>query len=133
MGHLYNSEVEMSSRTVRLVIAGSRGFDDYSLLCSVCDNKLNKLIKDHDIIIISGGANGADKLGERYANERGFKLIVMKADWDKHGKSAGYIRNSEMADEATHVITFWDSVSRGTRHMIDIANKAGLKLCIVKY
>lgn len=53
--------------------------------------------------------------------------IVMNANWEKHGKSAGYKRNQEMANVSTHLIAFWDGKSRGTKHMIDIAKRDGLK------
>jgi len=61
----------------------------------------------------------------------------MSADWDKYGKSAGYKRNEEMAiyskEDNGVLIAFWDEVSKGTKHMIDLANKHGLKVFVVKY
>lgn len=118
---------------IKLIIAGGRDFNDYNLLEETCDFMLSKLAETHQIQIISGGAAGADTMGARYAGHRGFDLIVMKADWDKHGKSAGYKRNAEMAAVATHLIAFWDGQSRGTNHMINIANDKNLKSHIVKY
>ena len=53
------------------------------------------------------------------------------ADWEQYGPRAGYIRNSEMAKVATHLIAFWDGRSKGTKHMIDIARKAGLYVLAV--
>jgi hypothetical protein len=57
----------------------------------------------------------------------------MPANWDEFGKSAGYIRNAEMAKYADACVIFWDGISKGTKHMINLANKEGLKLKIIKY
>ena len=112
---------------MKVIIAGSRNFNDYNQLCELCDD----LFKDcKNVEIVSGTANGADKLGERYANERGYKLHRFPADWDKYGKSAGYIRNEEMANFSNALIVFWDKKSKGTKHMIDIANNAKLVVSI---
>ena len=124
----------MANRPViKLIIAGGRNFRDYAYMKQECDFMLSNLINTHAIEIVSGGAQGADNLGQEYARENGFKLTIMKADWNKYGKSAGYIRNQEMADYASHVIAFWDGASRGTKHMIDIAGKDGLKCRVVEY
>ena len=117
----------------RVIIAGSRGFNDYNLLEEKCDFLLSEKVKTHDIVIVSGTARGADKLGERYARERGYELEAHPADWDKYGKSAGYRRNQEMAEVADAVICFWDGTSKGTKHMIDIAKEKKLMLRVIQY
>lgn len=119
--------------SVKLIIAGGRDFNDYALLESKCNHMLSILSKDNSITIISGGAKGADSLGEQYARAAGFGSIIMNAKWDEFGKSAGYIRNTEMAKAATHCICFWDGKSRGTGHMINIAKEHNLKLCVITY
>ena len=124
----------MANRPViKLIIAGGRNFRDYAYMKQECDFILSKLINTHKIEIISGGAKGADNLGQEYARENNYTLTIMKADWDKHGKSAGYVRNQEMANVATHVLAFWDGESRGTKHMIDIAKKDGLSYKVIEY
>jgi hypothetical protein len=75
-----------------------------------------------DIEVVSGCARGADQLGERWADERGYPVKRFPADWHKHGKRAGYLRNEEMAGYATHLVAFWDGRSRGTKHMIDLGH-----------
>lgn len=119
--------------TAHIIIAGGREFTNYAILEKVCDHMLSDLIKTTDITIVSGGARGADKLGYRYAIDRGFATLVKTPDWDTFGKSAGYKRNQEMADNATHLIAFWDGKSRGTKHMIDIAKRDGLKTHVVDF
>ena len=89
--------------------------------------------------IISGGARGADTLGERFANEMGLEISRFIPDWDGLGKRAGYVRNAEMAKFAVEdgnygvLIAFWDGQSRGTKHMIDLAKRYGLEVHVVNY
>ena len=118
---------------VKVIIAGGRDYENYNELECVADHMLEKLMNTHDIVIISGGARGADAMAMRYANHRGFELIVMPADWNTHGRSAGYKRNAQMAEAATHLIAFWDGVSRGTKHMIDIAHSMKIKVHVSSY
>ncbi len=108
---------------MKIIIAGGREFTQYEILKKVCDHMLSKVQDLSTITIVSGGARGVDKMGERYAQERGIPCVIFKADWDNLGKSAGYKRNQEMADYASHLIAFWDGKSRGTKHMIDIAKR----------
>lgn len=118
---------------IRLIIAGSRAFEDYQLLrCEVLMYIIEE-IQHKNIEIVSGTASGADKLGEKFAIQYNFPIKRFPADWDKYGKSAGYKRNEEMAKYATHCIVFWDGKSRGTKHMIDLAKKYGLNLKIHGY
>lgn len=118
---------------VKLIIAGGREYSDYNELERVTDYMLSNLIHTHDITIISGGARGADSLAVQYANVRGYDLVIMNADWDTHGKSAGYKRNVEMAEAATHLLAFWDGISRGTKHMIDIAHSMKITVHVNHY
>lgn len=83
--------------------------------------------------IVSGTARGADQLGERYAAERGLSIKRFPADWDRDGKSAGYLRNVRMAEYADAAIVFWDGVSKGSKHMVDVAKKKGLPVRVVRY
>ena len=115
----------------KVIIAGGRDFNDYDLL-KVKMNRILSNITD-EIVVISGTARGADSLGEKYATEMGYKLEQYPANWNKYGKRAGYLRNKQMADVAHACVCFWDSKSKGTKHMIDLANEKKLKLRVVKY
>ncbi len=117
----------------RVIIAGTRSFNDYELLRTSCNNLLSVKQRTHTVVIISGTARGADRLGERYAKERGFQLRRFPADWEQHGKSAGHIRNAKMADNADALIAFWDGESRGTKNMIDNARRKGLAVRVIQY
>ena len=117
----------------RVIIAGTRSFNDYELLRDSCNNLLSEKQRTHTIVVISGTARGADQMGERYAKERGFQLRRFPADWEQYGKSAGHIRNAKMADNADALIAFWDGESNGTKNMIDNARRKGLAIRIIQY
>jgi hypothetical protein len=114
----------------KVIICGTRYFSDYELLKAKCDYYLKN---KESVTIISGCAKGADSLGEQYAIEKGFELLKYPADWDRYGKSAGYKRNQQMAEIADGVIAFWDSVSKGTHHMINIAKEKNIRVIVVNY
>lgn len=82
--------------------------------------------------IVSGGARGADSLGEFYAEERGYLIKQFIPDWEI-GKQAGYLRNLEMAKYADALVAFHDGKSKGTQHMIDLAKKENLLVRVVNY
>jgi hypothetical protein len=111
---------------MKIIIAGGRNFTDYKKLKECCDH----FLQDQTNIEIVSGAyyKGADKLGEDYANERGYKLTKFPADWYKYGKAAGPKRNLQMANYADTLIAFWDGKSKGTKHMIDLAKSRGLEI-----
>ena len=113
----------------KLIVAGTRDFSDYELLKTTLD----KVKKVFEFEVVSGKARGADSLGERYARENNLPIAEFPADWDTHGKSAGYKRNADMANYADGCVVFWDGKSRGTQHMINLANEKGIKLSIVRY
>jgi hypothetical protein len=103
----------------RVIIAGSRDITNYSLVLDA--------IRDSGFVInevVSGGARGPDSLGEKYASENDIPIKKFPADWSL-GKSAGYIRNKQMAEYGTHLIAVTNG-SRGTAHMIDLAKSNGL-------
>jgi hypothetical protein len=111
---------------VKIIIAGSRTFSDYKLLKKVMDE-----FREYDPEIVSGCADGTDRLGERWANERGFPIKRFPADWNEYGKSAGHIRNAQMARYADTLVLFWDRVSKGSKSMLKIAKKNGLQIQVV--
>lgn len=115
---------------MRLAIIGSRTFNDYELLeKSIIAN----FMIDNIDLIVSGGANGADKLGEKFANVNNIQTIIFKPDWNKYGKSAGFIRNKLIVDNCDSVVAFWDSKSKGTKHSLDYAKKTNKNIIIIRF
>ena len=119
----------------RVIIAGGRDFDDYEYMST----KLNELFKDQNMFnnkaikVISGMAKGADTLGIRYADEHKLTKILFPANWKVYPHIAGFLRNNDMLSIATHLITFWDGKSSGTKHMIEIAKMKGIPVWVFEY
>lgn len=113
---------------MKLAIIGSRGFNDYELLKSTVD-----AIKNNITLIISGGASGADSLGEKYADEFNIPKMIYYPDWEKYGKMAGYLRNIDIVENADVVLAFWDGKSRGTLHSINLAKASKRTLIVQNY
>ena len=124
---------------MRLIIAGGRDFEDKVSACTEFLNfvkevtypKLSKACPFTEIV--SGGAKGADRVGEYVAQFFGLPVKQFIPDWDGLGKRAGFVRNAEMAANADALLAFWDGKSKGTKHMIDEATKKGLKVKVVFY
>ena len=132
----------------KVIVAGSRSFNDFALLYRT----LESLFKE-EIIIVSGCAEGADRLGEEYARCKNYFVEKHPANWSdlnakpcriKYGKYgpynalAGHNRNKEMLNSVMKnedggcVVVFWDGKSTGTKNMIDISQKANIEVKIIK-
>lgn len=123
---------------MRLLISGDRHYDDveaiYVTLAGII--ALNKEENsEEDIVLIEGGARGADSIAEAAGQLLGMKVLRYPAKWAKYGKAAGPIRNQQMLDEGKPdvVVCFHDDLeaSRGTKHMASIAKKAGVPTYLV--
>lgn len=110
----------------KIVICGSRDFNDYNLLCDKLQHLLNE-----KVTILCGHARGADTLGEKWAKENNKQLIYYPADWAKHNKGAGIIRNRDMARDCDEIIAFWDRSSKGTKHIINFGTEIGKPVEVV--
>lgn len=118
----------------KLIIAGGRDFSDYDLLRSNLDAILEKLSENNiNLIIICGMAKGADMCGWNWARDNNIPILEYPANWKLHGKSAGPIRNQEMAQVANGLIAFWNGISRGTENMINTMKELRKDVCIIKY
>ena len=117
----------------KLVIAGSRNFHDYPMLVQAVDDHLKDKVKNREIVIVSGTAEGADQLGEQYAQEKGFHLERYPAAWERFGNAAGPIRNEQMVKAADEVIVFWDGESAGTKNIIASAQAANIPCTVIRF
>lgn len=112
---------------MKVGIVGSRNFNDYKLLVET----LREVPKID--MIISGGAVGADTLGEMYAKHNDIPTLIFRPEWDKYGKSAGFIRNHDIVKNSDIVFAFWDGKSKGTQSSIDICEKQGKNYKIINF
>lgn len=97
---------------MNVAIVGSRTFMDMKAMEIVVKRLLER---DPDLVVVSGGARGADTLAEAAAR----KLcksppVIFHADWEKHGRGAGFKRNQQIVDFADQLVAWWDGASRGT-------------------
>ena len=109
---------------MKIAVVGSRGFKDEDFIFEKLHDE-TKYLKLEGYTIVSGGARGVDTFAENFAKEINLKTKIFKPDWDKYGKRAGFLRNELIINEADKVIAFWDGTSKGTKHSIDLAIKAG--------
>lgn len=117
-----------SIEKVKVIIAGGRDLTDYEVCLRGVEHSGFDITE-----VVSGHARGADTLGEQFAKQTNLPLKLFPADWSKHGRAAGPIRNNAMAAYADALIALWDGSSKGTRHMIQQARKLGLPVHIEYY
>lgn len=112
----------------RVVVCGSRSITEPELVHAML-SRLQDRIGDFEVV--SGGAEGPDRLGEDFAVVHNLPFVRFPAKWCAFGKSAGYLRNTNMiAWYGTHVTALWDGVSPGTRHAIATAKQEGLPVWV---
>lgn len=114
---------------MKVIIAGSRTITDPDIL----DRAILNAYNEKQIVIteiVSGGAAGADRLGEKRARANAIPLRVFPANWARDAHAAGFIRNRMMAVYADALIALWDGKSRGTANMIDLAEKKGIPVWV---
>lgn len=110
---------------MKVAVIGGREFKDYV--------RLKRILDLYPITtVVSGGANGADSLGEKYADEKGLQKEIYYPDWDLFGKSAGFIRNTTIIENCDMVVAFWDGASKGTKDSLDKA-QALRKTTLIAY
>jgi hypothetical protein len=124
---------------MKLIIAGGRDIDDYAIVRqAVIDSGYWKQY-GRDLEVVCGmalswlwdkdpKAGGVDRWGYEFAMRNNLKVHDFHADWKKHHKAAGYIRNCQMGDFADALLAVWDGKSTGTRQMIGYATSKGLEI-----
>ena len=105
---------------MNLGIVGSRNFTDYNSF----KRAVFKVLEEWNIElknienIVSGGAKGADTLGEKFSKKYGLNIIIYKPNWNLHGKKAGILRNTDIVEKSTHMIAFPSKYGKGTQDSI---------------
>ncbi len=115
----------------RVVVCGSREYENYDEAKRFLEESIGSVEKGK-LMILSGACRGADRLGERFAQEKGYSVEYYPAQWEKYGRGAGIRRNKEMAEKCDMVICFWDGKSRGTASMIEFAKKKEKQVLIME-
>ena len=107
---------------MRVLVCGGRDFSDTAMVFAALD----RIHAKRGIsCIIDGAARGADQLGSNWATKHGIANIRCPADWNRYGKSAGFMRNRTMlvSERPDLVVAF--PGGRGTAHMVQLATKSG--------
>ena len=105
---------------MKVIIAGSRTIKDFKAVINAVNNSKFEITE-----VVCGGAKGVDDLGLKWAMDNNKNLKIFMADWKVYGKSAGPIRNKQMADYCDQAIIICNNKSSGAMNMIDntIKNK----------
>ena len=115
---------------MKVLCCGSRTFTDLKVIINAFESLLQEGPIDS---VIQGGAMGADYFSSLEAARRGIKVFEYPAEWEKYGRSAGYVRNKQMLDEKPDVVlAFQVGKSPGTQNMIEIAQKKGIRVILYK-
>lgn len=117
----------------KLIIAGGREFDDYEMLSDALIHLNTTVLADYNISLVSGMARGADALGYMFAHKNNVKVFEFPAQWKRHGKRAGFIRNEYMGRFSDGLLAFHDKKSRGTKHMIEFMTSLGKPIYLYEY
>ena len=118
--------------TIKVAVVGSRSILNKQFVFDTLDFYLARLLKENEVVIVSGGAIGIDKLSEQFAEERKLKTEIYLPDYKQHGKSATFIRNQQIIDNSDYLIAITTG-SNGTVDSIKRAEKKGIPTKIIKY
>ena len=118
----------LAGEQMKVIVAGDRNEHDREKVFMAIRSSGFEITE-----IVSGGASGVDFYGEAYAHSKEIPLKVFKADWKAYGKSAGPIRNGQMAFYADALIAVWDGSSPGTKNMIEHMRKLKKPVFIFNY
>ena len=112
---------------MKIIIAGSRHYDDLEIV-EECMRRSGLKAAE----VVSGGAKGIDGLAISWALRHSLPYILFKADWNKYGKQAGFIRNQQMLNYADALVVIWDGYSSGTKDILKKAKRMNFKTILLK-
>lgn len=114
---------------MRILVTGSRTWDDYDEVCRVLDYIVFVAQYDPPFVIMSGACpTGADYQAEYWAKANGIEVERYPAKWDTYGKRAGYIRNAAMVAKRPDIcLAFIRNNSKGAEMTATLAIEAGIK------
>ena len=129
MNHINFNKLFELDRKIKIAIVGSRNFKDFEEFSKLIEPvfiKLNGMVD----CIVSGGATGTDSMAEKYAKKKNLKTIVFRPEWEKHGNSAGIIRNRIIIKNSDLILAFLLGSSKGTENSIKVAKQLKKELQI---
>lgn len=109
---------------MKIAIVGSR---------AITELDLTPYLPPNPDLVISGGAQGVDRLAEAWARQRGIPVQIFLPDYQRFGRGAPLVRNRLIVGASDLVVAFWDGRSRGTRFTIDEALRAGVDLRVYNF
>ncbi len=113
------------AKRIKLAVVGSRGFRD--------DRLLARTLEAADpILVISGGAKGADQMAETWARRKGVETLIFHPDHKKY-RHPYHHRNRLIVEACEELIAFWDGKSTGTKYTIGYARRMGKKVTVVRF
>ena len=118
----------------KILVAGTRTFDNAALLTETLNGIIGGI--NDKVLIVEGGARGADTLARDYAMAKDLGLVEINADWARYGRAAGIKRNNAMVDfvgAGGIAVFFWDGKSKGTAQCIKAAKAKGIETIIINY
>lgn len=118
---------------MKLIVAGGRDFVNTQVMITVLMDLVEKDKIDPNPELVCGMARGADLTAYSLWSGAGMVIHKFPADWVRLGKRAGFKRNQEMGEFADAAVCFWDGNSKGTKHMIDIMNRLGKPVYVIRY
>lgn len=113
----------------KVLVCGSRDYDDQDEVFRVLDAYRARV--GPDMLIISGGATGADEFARQWAVSRKVDHLILYAKWEMQGKAAGPIRNRRMSRKKPRLVLAFSKdfdKSRGTADMIRVAEKLNIEV-----
>jgi len=109
---------------LRVLVCGGRDYHDRRTVDSIL-TQLHRVFGPIEFIV-QGGADGADRWGAEWGRDNNIPVGTYNADWKKHGRAAGPIRNQKMLEEAKPDAVVAFPGGRGTGDMVSRARKAGI-------
>ena len=107
---------------MKLLVAGSRSIKDYDL---------EKHIPSGVTMIITGGADGIDRIAEEYADKKHISKLILRPQYELYGRGAPLKRNEKMTELCDIALIIWDGQSKGTKYTLSYAGKIGKKVILI--